>query len=564
MRFRILIATIITLGITSTAEAGYKARVLVPAGPFHGVHGLAFGPDGYLYAGDIMGSTVHRVDVATGAHRVAVGAPLGMADDVAFAPAASKFAGTMVWTSVGVGRLYAQSEGGQPRVLADSLPNVNTVGFSPDGKLYVTQTGRGNNALWLFDLAGQAPPKKVWEGNLNGFVIAANGFLYGSQPDLGAVIRINLDTFETKLIAEGFAWPTAVEMDDQGLLYVLDFNAGTVTQLNKDTSDKNIIATIEPGLDNMAMGPKNFPYANKLYVSSIGKNGIFEIDLNTKALRTVAAGRLTAPGGVAVLGTGDATRVFVADMFSLREVNAATGVVKNLINVDGMGIYPSSVHAGKLKGRDILVTAGWFTGRVQIIDPSNGAVVREEKNFSAPHDVVVLTDGSMIVAEAGVKKLTRVLSDGARETFADGFQFPAGLALADDSLYVTDTEAGSVIAIHLTTRERRDVVKGLKQPEGIALLADGRLAVVEVGAKAVRAITIASSKVDDIATKFDVGLSVAEPLPKTWIFSGIAEGPDGAVYLPSDTQSALYVLKTSVGPSSFLGALRSLTSGMFR
>ena len=146
----------------------------------------------------------------------------------------------------------------------------------------------------------------------------------------------------------GFAWPTAVEMDDQGLLYVLDFNAGTVTLLNKDTSYKNIIATIEPGLDNMAMGPKNFPYANKLYVSSIGKNGIFEIDLNTKALRTVAAGRLTAPGGVAVLGTGDATRVFVADMFSLREVNAAKGVLKNLINVDGMGIYPSSVHAGKL------------------------------------------------------------------------------------------------------------------------------------------------------------------------------------------------------------------------
>ena len=87
---------------------------------------------------------------------------------------------------------------------------------------------------------------------------------------------------------------------------------------------------------------------------------------------------------------------------------------------------------------------------------------------------------------------------------------------------------------------------------------------VEVGAKAVRAITIASGKMEDIATKFDVGLSVAEPLPKTWILSGIAESPDGALYLPSDTQSALYVLKTSVGPSSFLGALRSLTSGWFR
>lgn len=283
-----------------------------------------------------------------------------------------------------------------------------------------------------------------------------------------------------------------------------------------------------------------------------------------KARVLVPADHLTAPGGVAVLGAGEATRVYVADTFSLREVNTATGEVKYLISVDETGIYPSSVHASKLEGRDVLVTAGWFTGRVQIIDPSNGAVLREEKNFAAPHDVVLLTDGSMVVAEAGAKKLTRVLPDGTRETFADGFQFLAGLALANDSLYVTDTEAGTVIAITLSTRQRRDVVKGLQQPEGITLLADGRLAVVEVGAKAVRAITIASGKIDDIATKFDVGLAVAEPLPKTWILNGIAEGPDGALYLPSDTQSALYVLKTAVGPSSFLGALRSLTSGMFR
>jgi sugar lactone lactonase YvrE len=283
-----------------------------------------------------------------------------------------------------------------------------------------------------------------------------------------------------------------------------------------------------------------------------------------KARVLVPAGQLTAPGGVAVLGRGDATRVYVADIFSLREVNAVTGEVKDLISVDGTGIYPSSVHAGQLEGRDVLVVAGWYTGRVQIIDPGNGAVLREEKDFAAPRDVALIADGSWIVAEAGAKRLTRVFPDGARENFAEGFLFPVGLALANDSIYVTDAEAGTILAINLATRERREIAKGLKQPEGIALLTDGRLAVVEVGAKAVRAITIASGKIDDIATKFDVGLAVAEPLPKSWILSGIVEGPDGALYLPSDTQSALYVLKTSVGPSSFLGALRSLTSGMFR
>jgi sugar lactone lactonase YvrE len=566
MRSLILTAAVLALGAASPAEAGYKARVLVPAGPFHGVHGLAFGPDGYLYAGDIMGSNMHRINVSTGSHRVAVAAPLGMADDVAFAPAGTPFAGTMVWTGVGVGKLYAQSPGGQPRLIAENLPSINSVGFAPDGKLYATQTGPTNKTLWRVDLDGKQPPEKLWDntGGLNGFVIAADGFLYGPQADLGTVIRLNLETREITPIAEGFAWPTAVEMDARGLLYVLDFNAGTVTQLNKDTDQKTLLATLEPGIDNMAMGPADGPTADKLYVSSIGRNGIFEIDLNTKAMRTVVAGLLTAPGGVAVLGTGEATRVYVADMFTLREINPANGDVKNVMAIDGAGSYPATVNKGTLDERDVLITSGWYTGRVQVIDPKDGAVLREEKNFAAPHDVVMAPDGALLVAETGAKKITRVSTDGIREAFAEGFKAPVGLALTPDTLYVTDAEAGSVTAVNLTTRDMRIVAKNLRQPEGIAVLADGRLAVVEVGAKAVRAITIASGKIDDIATKADVGLVAPEPLPKTWIFNGIAQGPDGALYLPSDMQAGVFVFITSDGPTSTLGALRRLTSGMFR
>jgi hypothetical protein len=34
----------------SAVADGYRTREVIAGGPFHGVHGLAFGPDGALYA----------------------------------------------------------------------------------------------------------------------------------------------------------------------------------------------------------------------------------------------------------------------------------------------------------------------------------------------------------------------------------------------------------------------------------------------------------------------------------------------------------------------------------
>jgi YVTN family beta-propeller protein len=519
--------------------------VIVPAGPFHGVHGLAFGPDGALYAGDIMGATLHRVEVATGSHQAAVPAPLGLADDVAFAPAGTPYAGTMVWTGVAVGKLYAQAPGGKPRVLADNLPSINTVGFAPDGRLYATQIGR-DKTLWSVELSGQTPPKKLWDetGGLNGFVIAEDGYLYGPQADLGRVIRLDLETLEIEPIATGFDWPTAVEMDARGLLYVLDFNGGTVTQLNRDTGEHTVLARLESGLDNMAMGPPQSPYANKLYVSSIGANGIYEIDLVTGVLRTVVAGQLTAPGGVTVLGAGPETRVYIADMFSLRAVTPATGQVSYVLPVHGQGGYPATVSHGRLGGRDVLITGSWFTGSVQIIDPMGGAVLRTETGFAVPYDVALL-DGSLLVAEAGAGQVTLVDGDGDRQALAAGFEFPAGLALAgEQTVYVTDAGAGTVSAVDTQTRDVRAVANSLQRPEGIAVLPDHTLAVVDSAAQAVYRLDPVTGKQSVILANASVGLMAPEPRPATWIFNGLAAAANGTLYLPSDVNASLMALST--------------------
>ncbi len=542
-RWVILLAASLSWAVVNAAESGYQAWVVVPGGPFHGVHGLAFGPDGALYAGDIMGSTLHRVDVATGDHSAAVPSPLGLADDVAFAPAGTPYAGTLVWTGVAVGKLYARAPGGEPRVLADNLPSINTVGFAPEGRLYATQIGR-SKTLWSVDLSGKTPPTKLWDdtGGLNGFVIADDGYLYGPQADLGRVIRLDLNTLAIEQVADGFDWPTAVEMDARGLLYVLDFDGGTVTRLNKNTAEKTVLAQLESGLDNMAMGPPDGPHADKLYVSSIGANGIYEIDLVTNALRTVVAGHLTAPGGVTVLGAGTNTRVYIADMWSLRAVNPGTGALDYVIPIDGRGAYPATVSRGRLDERDVLITGSWFTGSVQIIDPATGSILRTEKGFAAPYDVALLDDGSLLVAQAGAGEVTLIEADGSRQTLAPGFDSPAGLALAGQTVYVTDAGAGTVLAVNLNNRQVRAIAKGLQQPEGIAALPDGTLAVVDSAAQVVYRLDPASGERSVILADAQLGLLAPDPLPTAWIFNGIAAAPNGTLFLTCDRNASLIAL----------------------
>ena len=530
----------------SARSAEYEVRTDVEPGPFHGVHGLAFGPDGALYAGDIMGSIIHRVDIASGEHEPAVPAPFGMADDIGFAPQGTPFEGTLVWTSVALGQLYAQSPGGEPRLIADKMPSINTVGFAPDGRLYVTQTGGRHKTLWQVDLSGDTPLEQVWDKTegLNGFAIADDGYLYGPQADLGRVIRFDLRTKEVEVVADGFEWPTAVEIDDRGRLYVLDFDGGTITRVNKESGEKTLLAALESGLDNMAIGPPGHVHANKLYISSIGGNGIYEIDTATDKLRTVVAGHLTAPGGIVTLGAGPDTRIYIADMFSLREVDPVTANVRTVTPVSGSSAYPTTVTKGRYEERDVLVTASWFTGRVQIVDPDNGDVLRNESRFSGPRGIAMLADGSLLVVESTGQKVTRIDTNGERTTIVDRFTFPSGLALASDSIaYVSDSTEGTVSTINLKTGDVQVVGDGFGMPEGIATLPNGKLAVVDSLAKAVYELDAATGARTPILVDADIGLAVLPPQPEAWVFNGIAVGPNGTLYLPSDINTSLVALE---------------------
>jgi sugar lactone lactonase YvrE len=541
-----IVAMAIIVGLTSAAffafrnSNAYRSALLVGPGPFHGVHGLSFGADGTLYAADLMGMRVHTVDIETGRTRVLVGPPQGMADDVAVAPAGSPFAGTVVWTAIAVGKVYAREPNGSVREVAANLPSINTVGFSPDGRLFATQIAPGAHTLWQLDLTpaakGGKPPEKIWDetGGLNGFVITSDGFLYGPQGDEGRIIRLNLATREVTVIVQGLKWPTGVKMDSKGTLYAVDLEAGTVHRIDKSGGGHEVIATLEPGLDNLAIGPDD-----RVYVSSITRNGVFVVDPATKAVRAITAGGLTAPGGVTVAGSGPDARVYVADLFTLREVDPVNGTVRTVIPMTRDTLYPAAVRAA---GEDALIVTSWFTGRLQLIARATGAVLREEKGLAAPHEAVMLNDGTLVVTEAAGRRVTRIAADGTRTTVPGTYSEPVGLAVSGDTLFVSDAWNGSVVKVDLKTGSAAVLAQGFGRAEGLAVDRSGRLLLVDSLKKTLYAIDPATGEADEVATALDLGLEGPAPLGATWIHNGVAVGPDGVVYLPSDTRAALYTL----------------------
>src|SRR4030095_15440680 len=109
-----------TFAVAAPSSDTYSIERLVPASPFHGVHGLTFDANDVLYAGSVVGQAVYRVDTRNGKVETVVGAPEGMADDLVFLAD-----GTMVWTSISEGVVRARKGNGPIRVLAKDLASIN-------------------------------------------------------------------------------------------------------------------------------------------------------------------------------------------------------------------------------------------------------------------------------------------------------------------------------------------------------------------------------------------------------------------------------------------------------
>jgi len=517
---------------TSVSAENWEVTPLVPGSAFHGVHGLAIDKAGHLFAGSVAGAALYEVDIAGGSAKVAIPAPIGMADDIAFAPD-----GTMAWTGFLAGDLYSRKGDGPIKKLASGLPGINSLAFRKDGRLYATTVFLGDT-LYEIDVEGVKPPRQIMEkmGGLNGFEFGPDDKLYGPLWFKGQVAKVDVDKAELTVVADGFKVPAAVNFDSKGNLWVVDTALGQLVRVDPNSGAKTMVAQLKPSLDNLAIDDKD-----RIYVSNMADNGIQEVDPATGKARQVIIGKLALPGGIGVTSENGKDTIHVADVFAYRTVDGATGEVTERARMHAAGVtleYPMSATA---KGNDVVLSS-WFTGTVQVIDGKTGATRDMLHGFKAPHDALVLADGSILVAELGTKSLVRVSGEHGKDRTAmiGGLEGPVGLVAGSrGEVYVTEAFSGVVSMIE-SNGEKTVVAKDLKMPEGIARGRDGKLIVAEVGAKRLIEIVPETGTVTEIAANLPIGLTGAPGGLPTHIPTGVGIGESGTIYFSSDIENAIY------------------------
>lgn len=522
----------ISLALIAAAAAaqinapGYKVDTLVKPSAFHGIHGMTFDAEGKLFAGSVVGESVYRIDVNSGKVETIVGPPDGMADDLVFLPD-----GTMVWTAINQNAVRARKGNGPIRVLAKDLASPNSINFrKSDGRLFVAQVF-GGDGLWELDPAGVKPPRNILQdmGGLNGFDIGPDGWIYGPLWFKKQVVKINPDTGELKIVAQGFHTPAAANFDSKWNLYVLDTALGTVNHVDIKTGAKKVVAQLSTSLDNLAIDAKD-----RLFVSNMADNGIQEVNVKTGAARSVIKGQLAIPLGIAAVGDGKQDVVYVADVFALRAVDSK-GRVTDLqrSHADGAHIdYPVGVSAS---AQHILVINS--NGTLQKYDRA-GKLLTEWKGLSGLSSAAELSDGSVLFAQMG--GLYRIAANGERKVVATGVDGAQGITPIDtQNVYLTYPSGNQILRLNIATGAKQVIASNLNIPQGLAVDNSGQPLVVEFGSKRLLSIDPASGKKTVIATGLNIGV-VNRARPQLPI--GLAVGVTGAIYVVSDVENAIYKL----------------------
>jgi len=551
---RIVATAVLAFGVTSGAWAQkaetpppkeYSQQFLVPGSWFHGVHGLAFNKDDQLFAGSVIGQTLYRVQVDSGEVDRVIDPPTGMADDIAFADD-----GTMAWTAFLIGKVYVRRPNGKTIEVANGMSGPNSLAFGKDGRLFVSEVFLGD-ALYEIDIKNVDKPdfkplarnelRRIAEklGGLNGFEVHKDdGFLYGPLWFKGEIVKVNLETGAAEVIASGFKTPAAANIDPQNRdnVYVVDTGTGGIWSVSLTSKAKKLVASMKPGLDNLA-----FDSRGRLFVTSMTDNGIYMVDKQTGAHRTIVEGKLAVPTDLAVTTEGGKDTVHVADVFSYRKVDGANGDVTDVLRVHGeTHAYPIGISIGP---NNVLLTS-WFSNTVEKVDRKSGKLVATLGEFAAPVDAVEFADGTMYVAELASGNLVKVSADGKeRSTVMKELRGPVAMVHgAGPLVYVTEISAGVVTEIDVAAGTRRVVADNLTGPEGIDLGPDGRLYVAEVGQKRVVAIDPATGAKTVIASNLDIGLAPFPGGPPALVPTGVAVGRTGIVYVSADIRNSLYKL----------------------
>ncbi len=520
--------------LPTVVDKNYGIRPLVSgANLYGGTNGLAFDSSDRLYVGSVAGVSIFNVDTNTGKSSVYLGAPNGGADDIVFGPD-----GRMYWTAFFLGKVMAMNPDGTIVTLADNVPGANALDFNAKGELYATQVFFGD-ALWKIDTTGNMDNKKIAEGlgGLNGFDFGSDGYIYGPLWFKHQVVKVDPQTGTiTKVVADGFNTPCAVNFDSQGNLYALDTGTGEIFNIDAATGNKTVVAVQDAHLDNLA-----FDSNDRMYITNMNYNGVYEVDVKTGKIRTVTADKLCYPQGIAVSTDKSGDTLYIADNFAYKKVDGFTGEVACPDN-GARFVYTSSIS----EDGNHVVMSGWSDNWIQVYDKATDKLEYKITGIPKPTGCYMLADQSLLVLEGVSGRLIQITNQDytKAKVIAAGMDNPTFMAPSgsgDPFVYVTEYSSGKVTRVNYETGEKKLVCSSLKGPEGIAVNTDGHLLVVDSVLKSLIDINPSTGATKTIVENLPIGLkgaSVGGPAASP--LSSVAVSSAGTIYITSPMANDIF------------------------
>src|SRR5690242_20858107 len=199
---------------TTTTTPGPAADQTRPQSAFGMVHDGA-----KLWIADFYGGQVLAVDPDSGAILIRYKGDDGVSDeidDLAIGPD-----GSVYWTGFNDGAVGRMTPSEVVSIVAGLEPGINGIAFSPDGRLFVGRAVIGQG-LWEIDpTQPEKAPRLISDtlGNINSFAVGPDGLIYGPRWGTGTegeLVRIDPNTAELEVVTAGFDGPIAVKVDATG------------------------------------------------------------------------------------------------------------------------------------------------------------------------------------------------------------------------------------------------------------------------------------------------------------------------------------------------------------
>lgn len=514
----------------AAAQGWEIERVTAPSRLF-GANGLRTGPDGRIYIAQVTGSQISALDHRTG--ELVTASPKGgdivAPDDVAF-----DVDGNLYATEVMDGRVSVRESSGRTRILRDDVPSANGITFHR-GRLFIGECREGGRLL-EFDLAG-GPPRVLLDNvpSPNAMEVGPDGLLYFPVMGANEIWRVDPDGGEPQRVAANLGVPDSVKFDAHGYLVSTQVASGQVLRIDPRSGEQRLLAQLSPGLDNCTF------VGDRLFVSNF-TGEITEISPDGTTC-SVLPGGLNWPMDLEVGLDG---RLYIADgtYFYTALADKSLRTVGMLFSPGYPGFVRGVVSTGP--GEFVVTTSG---GQLSRYRPEGNESDVLADGFDQLYGVDACPD-AVVFAELGTGRVLSLRS-GQIEVLARGLLEPVGVAIDADGGYLV-AEAGAGRVMRLNGSRVDTVGPDLHRPQGI-LVRNGVLYVVDAGAKELVAFDLTSGARQTIASGLPVGPPPGvTPKPLRGMppfsgpqgpFAGITAAPDGTLYISADGDGSVLAVR---------------------